>query len=228
MPKKLGMNKLFTSLLVLLLASTAKAQNPGLVISEFFINPSGNDLNLEWVELVATKNIDFTVTPYTVVVNNNGTAAANGWIAGGGLSYGFQINTGSVVAGQVVYVGGSGMAPTGTKIRTIDVTTTAGDGFGNAAPTAGVFGNGGANADGIAVFNLPVASITSSTVPVDAVFYGTAIGTAFVSASTGYELPVNDLYPGGKLQANSFFTTDPGANSLKATGFFNTTTNMFS
>jgi len=222
------MNKLFTSLLVLLLASTAKAQNPGLVISEFFINPSGNDLNLEWVELIATSNIDFTATPYTVVVNNNGTATANGWIAGGGLSYGFQINTGSVTAGQVVYVGGSGMAPTGTRIRTIDVTTTAGDGFGSAAPTAGVFGNGGGNADGIAVFNLPVASITSSTVPVDAVFYGTAIGTAFVSASTGYELPVNDLYPGGKLQANSFFTTDPGANSLKATGFFNTTSNVFS
>lgn len=202
--------------------STAKAQNPGLVISEFFINPSGNDNNLEWVELIATKDIDFTLTPYTVVCNNNGTATANGWIAGGGLSYCFQINTGSVTTGQVVYVGGNGMAPTGTKIRIIDVTSTAGDGFGNAGGTAGVFGNGGANGDGIAVFNLPVASITSSTVPVDAIFYGTGIGTAFVSTTTGYELPINDLYTGGKLQTTSFFTGDPGANTAKATGVYNT------
>ncbi len=216
------MNKIVTSLLLLLLASTAKAQNPGLVISEFFINPSGNDNSLEWVELIATKNIDFTVTPYSVVVNNNGTATANGWINGGGITYGFQISTGSVTTGQVVYVGGNTMAPTGTKARVIDVITTPGDGFGNAAGTAGVFGNGGANADGIAVFSVPVASITSSTVPVDAVFYGTAIGSAFVTTTTGYELPINDLYTGGKLQTTSFFTTDPAAGTSKATGVYST------
>ncbi|WP_343634793.1 choice-of-anchor I family protein [Fluviicola sp.] len=204
------------------------AQNPGLVISEFYINPPSNDNNLEWVELKATKNIDFSLTPYTVVVNNNGTATASGWIAGGTVSYGFQINTGTVAAGDVVYVGGNGMAVTGTKIRIIDVTTTPGDGFGNAGGTAGVFGNGGGNADGIAVFNVPVASITNATVPVDAVFYGTAIGSAFVTTTTGYELPVNDLYSGGKLQTNSFFTADPGASTGKATGTYNTLTNTWS
>jgi hypothetical protein len=204
------------------------AQNPGLVISEFYINPPSNDLNLEWVELKATKNINFSVTPYTVVVCNNGTATANGWIAGGTASYGFQISTGTVAAGDVVYVGGSGMAVTGTKIRMIDVTTTPGDGFGSISPTSGVFGNGGSSADGIAVFNVPVASITSATVPVDAVFYGTAIGGAFVTTTTGYELPVNDLYTGGKLQTTSFFTADPGASTGKATGTYDTLTNNWS
>lgn len=222
------MKHIFTFVLLLVGSSTLNAQNPGLVISEFYINPPSNDLNLEWVELIATKNIDFSVTPYSVVVNNNGTATANGWIAGGSLSYGFSITSGTVSTGQVVYVGGSGMAPTGTKIRMIDVTTTAGDAFGNAAPTAGVFGNGGGNADGIAVFSVAAGSITNSTVPVDAVFYGTAIGSAFVSTTTGYEMPVNDLYPGGKLQTSSFFTTDPGPQTSKATGTYDVATNSWS
>src|SRR6218665_4048011 len=221
------MNKIFTSILVLLLASSAKAQNPGLVISEFYINPPSNDLNLEWVELIATKNIDFSLTPYTVVANNNGTATANGWIAGGGISYAFEINSGTVTAGQVVYVGGITMAPTGTKIKVKDVTTTTGDGFGNAAPTAGVFGNGGGNADGIGIFNVPVASITNSTVPVDAVFYGTGIGSAFVTTTTGYQLPVNDLYNGGKLQTSSFVAGDPNDQTSKANGVYNTLTSSW-
>lgn len=222
------MKHIFTFVLLLVGCTTLNAQNPGLVISEFYINPPSSDLNLEWVELIATKNIDFSVTPYSVVVNNNGLATANGWIIGGTISYGFQISTGTVTAGQVVYVGGSGMAPTGTKVRIIDVTTTAGDGFGSAQATNGVFGNGGANADGIAVFNVPIASVTNSTVPVDAVFYGTNIGTAFVSTTTGYQLPVNDLYPGGKLQSNSFFVGDPGPQTGKATGTFNVATDSWS
>ena len=221
------MRHIFTLVLLLSVGTTLNAQNPGLVISEFFINPSGNDLNLEWVELVATKNIDFSVTPYTVVACNNGTATANGWIQGGTATYAFQISTGTVTAGQVVYVGGDGMSPTGTKARVINVTTTAGDGFGSAAPTAGVFGNGGASADGIAVFNVAAASITNSTVPTDAVFYGTAIGSAFVTTTTGYQMPVNDLYPGGKLQSNSFFAGDPGANTGKATGTYDVATNSW-
>jgi len=204
------------------------AQNPGLVISEVLANPNGTDSPFEWIELIATQNIDFSVTPYSVVACNNGTGTTNGWISGGTLSYAFQINSGTVTAGQVVYVGGSTMAPTGTKIRVINTGTTAGDGFGN-AQTGGVIGNGGANADGIAVFNLPVASLTNSTVPTDAIFYGTAIGTALVNAGVdGYQLPVNDRYVGGKLQSSSFFAGDPGSDvSIKASGFFNTASNSW-
>lgn len=205
----------------------ANAQNPGLVISEILANPPGTDNAFEWVELVATKPIDFSVTPYTVVVNNNGTATANGWINGGAVTYGFAITTGTVNSGDVVYIGGSTMLPTGTKLRTINVVSTAGDGFGNAA--AGVFGNGGSNADGIAVFDLPVGSITSSSVPVDAIFYGTAVGTALVNAGAdGYQLPVNDLYSGGKLQTTSFLAPDPGSDiTVRASGTYNTATNSW-
>lgn len=211
-----------------LMGMNSFSQNPGLVISEILANPSGTDSPFEWIELVATSNINFATTPYTVVCNNS-AATVNGWIEGGSITYAFQINTGTVNAGDVVYVGGSSMAPTGTKIRTINTGTTAGDGFG-AAATGGVVGNGGSNGDGIAVFNLASAAITSSSVPVDAIFYGSAFGTAVLNnGADGYQLPVNDLYTGGKLQANSFFAGDPGGDqSIRATGLFNTQTGLWS
>ena len=178
------------------------AQRPGLIISELHVNPSGTDSPFEYAEFRATKFINFATTPYSVVLCNNGTATSAGWIAGGALSYGFSINTGTVNPGDVVYVGGTSMAPTGVKLRVINTGTTAGDGFGN-LNTGGVFGNGGTSADGIAVFNQDIATLTNSTVPIDALFYGTTVGTA-TAAIGGYELPINDLYTGGKIQSNSF------------------------
>ncbi|TSJ39942.1 choice-of-anchor I family protein [Fluviicola chungangensis] len=210
-----------------LMSISSFAQNPGLVISEILPNPSGTDSPFEWIELVATSNINFATTPYTVVCNNS-AATLNGWIEGGTITYAFQLNSGIVNRGDVVYVGGSSMAPTGTKIRVINTATTAGDGFGTAA-SGGVVGNGGSNGDGIAVFNLPVTSLTNSTVPVDALFYGTALGTAVLNGGAdGYQLPVNDSYSGGKLQASSFLAGDPGGDqTIRATGSYNTQTDVW-
>lgn len=208
-----------------LLGFSGLAQNPGLLISEFYQNPPSSDSPFEYVELLATDDIDFSVTPYTIIVSNNGTATANGWIEGNSLTYAFEINTGSVTVGDVVYVGGVSMAPTGTILRAIDTGVDGGDGAIGNANVSGVFGNGGGNADGIAVFNLPVASITSFSVPTDAVFYGTGIGGAEVSAIDGYELPNNDLYAGGKLNAASFYALD--ADLTIATGEFDLATNTF-
>jgi hypothetical protein len=200
-----------------------------LLISEFLANPAGSDTNQEYVELIATKAIDFSVTPYSVAFTNNGTATANGWIAGGNISYGFNITSGVVAPGDVVYVGGSGMAPTGTKLRVIDVTTTPGDGFGNLQATGGVLGNGGSNADGIAVFDVDITAVTPSTVPIDGIFFGTGMGTAVVAGGAdGYQLPVNDRYAGGKAQSTSFVAPDPGALALIATGTYNTLSSNFS
>ena len=201
------------------------AQRPGLIISELHINPAGADSPFEYAEFRATKFINFATTPYSVVLCNNGTATAAGWIAGGALSYGFSINTGTVNPGDVVYVGGSSMAPTGVKLRVINTGTTAGDGFGN-LNTGGVFGNGGPSADGIAVFDAGIATLTNSTVPIDALFYGTAVGSA-TTATGGYELPINDLYAGGKMQSTSFLGGDPGALNLVANGVFDTITNTY-
>ncbi len=222
------MKRLFILFCLQLVLSLAKAQNPGLAISEVFVNPAGTDSCKEYVELIATQNINFNSTPYSVIVNNNGIATTNGWISGGALSYAFQISSGSVVAGQVVYVGGSCMTPTANQLRVINVKNVNGDGGIGSANVNGVFGNGGANADGVAVFNLPVNLITSSTVPTDALFWGTGVGTAFVSAIDGYQLPTSDLYPGGKLLGTSFITADPGADIITAIGVYNTTSNSWS
>lgn len=212
-----------------LFSSKIFAQGPGLIISEILPNPAGTDSPFEYVELVATKTIDFSLTPYSVVVCNNGTATTNGWINGGTISYGFDITTGIVNQGDVVYVGGNSMSPTGTKLRVINTGTTNGDGFGNFA-TGGVFGNGGGNCDGIAVFNLPTSSLSPNTIPQDALFYGTSAGTAVVTGGTnGYQLPFNDIYSGGKLQTTSFLAPDPASGQAieVISGTFNPTTGSF-
>lgn len=164
-----------------LIGVSAFAQTKGLIISEILTNPSGNDSPFEYVELLATTDINFAVTPYSVVFTDNGTATSNGWKAGSAVSYGFTITSGFIIAGQVVYVGGSSMAPLnngGTLLRSKNTGSSSGDSFGS-GNSAGVLGQGGSNADGIAVFNVAAASITSSTVPVDAIFFGSAIGSAF-------------------------------------------------
>ncbi|MBK8926649.1 MAG: choice-of-anchor I family protein [Crocinitomicaceae bacterium] len=207
----------------------AKSQNPGLLISEFLQNPAGTDSPFEYIEFLAVDNIDFSVTPYTVIVCNNGTATTDGWIEGLAITYAFEITSGTVSVGDVVYVGGTSMTPTGLQLRVIDTGVSGGDGGIGNANASGVLGNGGASSDGIAVFNLPISSITNSTVPVDAVFYGSGPdhGAAVVSAGAdGYQLPNNDLYTGGKLQLSSFLA--PDEDLTIATGVFDQGTNTFS
>jgi hypothetical protein len=183
----------------------------GLVLSEVLTNPSGNDSPLEYVELVATRDINFAATPYTVVfADTTSSPGAAGWANGGFRSYAFSINSGTVTRGSVVYVGGSGMAPTGTKLRTLNTATTPGDGFGS-PQVPGVLGNGGAEADGVAVFDVPVGAVTPSTVPVDALLFGAAVGPA---VSANYKLPVNDRYAGGIANAGSFVAPNPGTNQI--------------
>jgi hypothetical protein len=210
---------------------TAAAQTKGLIISEILTNPNGSDSPLEYVELVATTTINFATTPYTVVFTDNGTATSNGWKAGGSVTYAFLINTGSVTAGQVVYVGGTSMAPinnSGIVLRKLNTGSTSGDSFGS-AKSDGVLGNGGDNADGVAVFNVTASAVSSGVVPVDAVFFGNAVGSAYKSSGSGYQLPVNDKYSGGKLLTSSYLAPDPGSDELvKATGgVFNPATNSF-
>ena len=217
------MKQIYMLISGLLLSSFGMAQ--GLLISEVNNNPSGSDGAQEYVELLATEAIDFSTTPYTVIVANMGTATANGWVEGGSHTYAFEITSGTVSTGDVVYVGGTAMAPTGTIIRSIDVTTTAGDGGIGNSTSSGIFGNGGANADGVAVFNVGVGSITASTVPVDVILWGDGIGGAEVSAADGLELAVNDNYTGGKIISTSYLIADDEL--FIATGEYDTVANAF-
>lgn len=176
----------------------------------------------EYMQFMATQDIDFSVTPYSVVVANNGNATAEGWATGGGGSgattFKFNLTSGTALKGTYFYVGSASKViasydacvtpslSTGTGanwIRTISVYGNAGevvgDGFGHS--TTNLLGNrAGASlngaADGIAVFT--GTNVTSSSVPIDAIFWGDGIagayresGGAFVG---GYQVPDNDLY----------------------------------
>jgi uncharacterized protein (TIGR02145 family) len=218
---------------------TASLSNPGLLISEVQTDPALADSPKEWVELIATRSINFAQTPYTVIFSNNGMATSKGWVEGNipspstrNSTYAFQINSGSVQPGDVVYVGGTSMAPTGVRLRQKNTATEAGDGgIGGAFTGAtGVLGNGGGIADGVAVFNLPVAQIDSNTVPVDAIFFGSGIGdAAMADTSLGFRLPVNDRYSGGRLKSSSFLAPEVlGFYSLQANGAYDRSTGVYS
>lgn len=231
--KYFHMKKLHLLLLVLCTAAASfaglnRAEGQGLIISEVFANPAGTDGAQEFVELVATEYINFAATPYCVAFANNGTATINGWVAGGSLTYGYNITSGTVNAGDIVYVGGTDMAPVGPRLRQINNNTTSGDRFGNPS-TSGVLGNGGANSDAVVVFAQDIFAITDASVPVDVIFFGTGHGTAVVSGgSDGYVLPTNDNYSGGFLQTTSFIAPDAvSGNYLVATGTYDTLLNTF-
>jgi len=228
----------FTSLIVMILMSmTVNAQ---VIISGYIANPAGSDSAFEYVQLVATQNINFATTNYSVVFLNNGAALPSGWIAGNAISYGFNLTSGSVNAGETFYVGGSGKRICGTGstdisslnwIKVINTVSTAGDGFGN-ANASGVFGNGGTNADGVGVFSGLTSAITSTTIPIDAIFYGTAIGTA-KPATGGYVLPTNDRYSNAQGTfgngTNTYLFSDAISNVfVHLSGTYNTNTSSWS
>jgi hypothetical protein len=80
----------------------------------------------------STQATNFSTTPYGVVFEDSTDTPSNGWITGGAVTYGFNITSGTVNAGDVVYVSGSSMAPVSTKLRTINTAITNGDCFGDA------------------------------------------------------------------------------------------------
>ena len=62
-------NKELISILVSVFFSISIfAQQKGLLISEILTNPNGNDSPFEYVELLATTNINFATTPYSIVL----------------------------------------------------------------------------------------------------------------------------------------------------------------
>jgi len=212
------------------LLSSVVSARADLVISEFLANPSGSDSPHEYVELVATQDIDFGATPYSVVFSNNGTATSDGWVEGGRRTYAFNINSGTVTRGAVVYVGGSLANPIvsgGITLRSLDTGIVNGDSFGSSS-SGGVLGNGGGSADAIAVFNVASSTITNGMAPIDAIFFGDSVGGAFLNSSDGYTLPNNDRYGGGRLQSDSFLFADGNSGQIGMfAGTFDTTSDFW-
>lgn len=173
-----------------------------VIITGFMSDVKGGDGNYEYVQMMATTDIDFAVTPYAVVVTNNANAStptgspAKGWATGDMRTYKFSLSKGKAAKGSFFYVGGSGKTINGSSstsmsssnwIRAFDYTKTDGDGFG--LKTGGLLANSG-NAFGIAVFK--DSTVTADSKPVDAIFIAT--GGSLYSSGKGYRIANTDYY----------------------------------
>ena len=122
-----------------------------VIISEAFYDPAGTDNSLEWVELF---------NPTTGPIDLGNYSLGNG---GDYYTYSIVQLTGTLAPGSCWVIGG----PTSVLTNHLPI-------FNQEFNFSPDIQNGGADADGIALFNVKAISITSATIPVDAVIYGTA------------------------------------------------------
>lgn len=188
-----------------------------LLISGFQSDPKGGDGGYEYVQMIATKDIDFSATPYSIVFcNNAGTASSAtpldaGWATGGQRTIKWDINSGSVRKGEFFYFGFQGRKINGAAgtysfpaeanwyQKTYATSgTNQGDG-GLVRPgafgTSGPWANSG-NACGVAIFK--GTTVTETSVPEDVLFVASGGGAALYDQAKnpvlGYRICNNDWY----------------------------------
>lgn len=174
-----------------------------LVITGYLVDPTGTDANYEYVQLLATRNIDFAATSFSMVTTNNAGAniptgfPVDGWATGGARTYKINITSGTIQKGEYLYVGGNkniwGAGSTNissSKWISKLYATVSGDGFGTS--TTNLLANSG-NAGGIAIFD--VTNVTAQTVPIDVMFYG-GNGSLYTPGppERGYRITNTDYY----------------------------------
>ncbi|MEM9293764.1 MAG: lamin tail domain-containing protein [Acidobacteriota bacterium] len=151
---------------------------PNLVLSEVFYDASGGDNGLEWIE-----------------IHNAGTSSVDlsGWSLGaGGSDYTYSTTqlSGTIAAGAVFVVGGP-TSHSSNGSPSFDLTL-------NFSPD---LQNSGSTADGVALFDVPAVSITSSTVPVDAVVYGSNNNSNLIDETGSANAPeVGDASAGSSIE----------------------------
>ena len=184
-----------------------------IIITGFLADPSGADGNYEYIQFMATRDIDFSETPFSVVTTNNAGASTptgnpvNGWATGGLRTYKLNLTSGRATKGTFFYVGGTGKLINGTTtvgstvtnstdisssnwIKAFNYSTTNGEGFGT--KTGNLLANSG-NAFGVSVFQ--GTTVTASSKPLDVVFVG-AGGSLFAAGppAIGYRIANTDFY----------------------------------
>jgi len=183
-----------------------------MVISGFLTDPAGTDANYEYIQLLATRDIDFSTENFTLVTTNNAGASTpsgypvNGWAMGDLRTYKIELKSGKVTKGTYFYVGGTGKKIDGSASTDISSSnwigafnySTANSPNFNSDPssafgtkTSNLLANSG-NAAGVAVFT--GTNITAASKPVDVIFYGTGGNLYDASANVGYRITNNDFY----------------------------------
>ena len=190
-----------------------------LLISGFQSDPKGGDGGYEYVQMIATKDINFATTPYSIVFcNNAGTASSAtsltaGWATGGQRTIKWNITSGSVQKGKFFYFGFQGKKINGSggafsfpatanwyqkTYNSATGATNAGDGglvFTSNFSNSGPWANSG-NACGVAIFK--GTTITEASTPEDVLFVASGGGAAIYDISKtpvlGYRICNNDWY----------------------------------
>ena len=163
---------------------------PELILTEVFYDRDGTDSGYEWIEI---KNIgDGTA---------NLASYSLGW-GGSDYTYGTLQLSGTLAAGAVFVVGGA------TSDSTNHNPT-----FDQEANFSPDLQNSGSPGDGVALFDVPETSITSSTVPIDAVIYGSNNNSSLLdeTGSAG-SVDVGDADPGESIER----TSEAGAWQIQA------------
>jgi len=179
-----------------------------IVISGYLAMPEGTpNTNGEYIQLLATRDINFAQTPFSVVTHNTNSAylptgvPLNGWATTGRRSYKFNLTTGSVAKGEYFYIGGnSNKLINGVGSTSIanakwmvakNTGSSAGDGIGDA--NADLLLNGtSAFTDGIAVFE--GTTVTKTTIPIDVMITGFNGAILTVAQEAGLRITNTDWY----------------------------------
>jgi hypothetical protein len=131
-----------------------------LLLSEVLYDVSGADNGSEWVELYNAAGQEICLAGLSL-----------GW-GGSDYTYGKLDLVGTVAAGATFVVGG-----------TTSAAANANPTYDQASDLSPDVQNGGSTADGVALFTVPAASLTASTVPYDAVIYGVSNGNCLLDPS---------------------------------------------
>ncbi|MEI5984178.1 DUF5689 domain-containing protein [Sphingobacterium sp. PU5-4] len=175
---------------------------PKAIITGWNNDPKGSDNNHEYMQFMATEDIDFAKTPFSVVTTNNANASTpvgfpqKGWATGGMRTYKINLTKGTAKKGTFFYVGGTNgliLSSGSTSIKhanwiaTHNYGTTDGQGFGT--KTTNLLANSG-NTYGIAIFE--GTDVTEKSIPEDVMFV--ASGGSVVGNGFGYRVANNDFY----------------------------------
>lgn len=180
-----------------------------IVISGYIGDVDGTDLDGEYMQFLATQDIDFSLTPYSVVIHNTSSGytpagvPTDGWAYGGTTgkrAYKFNLTSGTVSKGQYFYVGNSAKLINGVGSTSIahgkwivsrKTGSVPGDGLG--AVTTDLFLNGvTAFTDGIAVFE--GTTVTKNTVPMDVIITGSGGAIFNAAQQAGLRITNTDWY----------------------------------
>lgn len=135
-----------------------EALDIGLLLVEVFYDPGGPDDGKEWIKLFNGTSGTLDLSGYSL-----------GWGGSDYADWGSYQLEGTLAAGACAIVGG----PTSDETNGSPVYTQTGKFVENLQ-------NSGDTADGIGLFDVVASSITSSTVPIDAVVYGGSNGAGFI------------------------------------------------